>query len=36
MNDELKATVGNIPTRCKHRVEWTDPDVVTIWLAVHY
>jgi len=20
----------------KHRVAWTDPDAVTIWLAVHY
>ena len=20
----------------RHRVEWTDPDVPTIWLAVHY
>lgn len=26
----------NIPAHCKHRVEWTDPDQVTIWLAVHY
>ena len=26
----------NIPAHCKHRVEWTDPDVETIWLAVHY
>ncbi len=26
----------NIPAHCKHRVEWTDPDVKTIWLAVHY
>jgi cupin 2 domain-containing protein len=25
-----------IPAHCKHRVEWTDPDVETIWLAVHY
>jgi cupin 2 domain-containing protein len=20
----------------RHRVEWTDPDQPTIWLAVHY
>ena len=20
----------------KHRVEWTDPDIETIWLAVHF
>jgi len=25
-----------IPAHCKHRVEWTDPDVETIWLAVYY
>jgi cupin 2 domain-containing protein len=21
---------------CRHRVEWTDPDQKTVWLAVHY
>lgn len=26
----------NIPAHKKHRVEWTDPDTETIWLAVHY
>ena len=26
----------NIPSRKKHRVEWTDPEGETIWLAVHY
>ncbi|MCL2789831.1 MAG: cupin domain-containing protein [Desulfobulbus sp.] len=26
----------NIPAHCKHRVSWTDPDDVTIWLAVWY
>lgn len=25
-----------IPARCRHRVEWTDPDGPTVWLAVHY
>ncbi|MGA1824811.1 MAG: cupin domain-containing protein [bacterium] len=25
-----------IPAHKKHRVEWTDPDEETIWLAVHY
>lgn len=25
-----------IPSRKKHKVEWTDPDIETIWLAVHY
>lgn len=24
-----------IPARTKHRVDWTDPDGPTIWLAVH-
>jgi cupin 2 domain-containing protein len=26
----------NIEAHRKHRVEWTPPDVETIWLAVHY
>ncbi|MGP8331914.1 MAG: cupin domain-containing protein [Methanosarcinaceae archaeon] len=26
----------NIRAHVKHRVEWTDPDINTIWLAVHY
>ncbi|NNK31958.1 MAG: cupin domain-containing protein [Xanthomonadales bacterium] len=26
----------DIPARCRHRVAWTDPDVPTVWLAVHY
>jgi cupin 2 domain-containing protein len=26
----------NIPAHCKHRVSWTDPNQVTIWLAVFY
>ena len=26
----------NIPAHSKHRVEWTVPDVETVWLAVHY
>lgn len=25
-----------IPAHRRHRVEWTDPDQTTIWLAVHY
>lgn len=25
-----------IPAHCRHRVKWTDPKQVTIWLAVHY
>ncbi len=26
----------NIPAGVKHRVEWTDPEGATVWLAVHY
>lgn len=26
----------NIPTHQKHRVEWTDPENETIWLAIYY
>ncbi len=26
----------NLPAHKKHRVEWTDPDRKTIWLALHY
>ncbi len=26
----------NIPAHRRHRVEWTDPDEETIWLAIHY
>jgi cupin 2 domain-containing protein len=25
-----------IPARRRHRVDWTDPDQDTVWLAVHY
>ena len=25
-----------IPAHAKHRVVWTDPEVHTVWLAVHY
>lgn len=24
-----------LPARCRHRVVWTDPEVETLWLAVH-
>lgn len=24
-----------IPARCRHRVEWTDPDQETVWLAIY-
>ena len=26
----------NIPAHRRHRVEWTDPDRATVWLALHY
>ena len=26
----------NIPAHKKHKVSWTDPDTVTVWLAVFY
>ena len=26
----------NIPAHKKHRVEWTDKDTETVWLALHY
>jgi len=25
-----------IPAHCRHRVDWTDPDAATVWLAIHY
>ncbi len=26
----------HIPAHCRHRVDWTDPEQPTVWLAVHY
>lgn len=26
----------NIPAHVKHKVAWTDPDEITVWLAVFY
>lgn len=26
----------NIPAHVKHKVSWTDPDEITVWLAVFY
>jgi cupin 2 domain-containing protein len=26
----------NIPSHSRHKVTWTDPDTVTVWLAVFY
>jgi len=25
-----------IPAHCRHRVEWTDPEEKTVWLALHF
>ena len=25
-----------IPARCRHRVEWTNPQCETVWLSLHY
>lgn len=24
-----------IPAHCRHRVEWTNPDIESVWLAIH-
>lgn len=37
--DEIALNEGdylNIPAYQKHRVQWTDPDKVTLWLAIFY
>jgi cupin 2 domain-containing protein len=26
----------HLPAHCRHRVQWTDPDRATVWLAIHY
>lgn len=26
----------HLPAHLKHRVEWTDPETETLWLALHY
>ncbi len=31
-----KGDYMNIPARSRHKVTWTDPDNVTVWLAVFY
>lgn len=25
-----------IPAHCKHRVDWTAPDIESVWLAIHF
>ncbi len=37
-DDELELTPGSyvdIPAHRRHRVEWTDPERPTVWLAIH-
>ena len=37
--DQVEMTSGsdvNIPAHKRHRVEWTDPSQVTVWLAIFY
>ena len=26
----------NLPSHLKHRVQWTDPNTETVWLAIYY
>lgn len=26
----------NIPAQCRHRINWTSSEELTVWLAVHY
>lgn len=37
-SDEVEMQPGDallLPAHCRHRVTWTDPDQVTVWLALH-
>jgi cupin 2 domain-containing protein len=39
--DGSEVTLGegdylHFPAHCRHRVQWTDPDRATVWLAIHY
>jgi cupin 2 domain-containing protein len=37
--DEVNLKKGdylNIPAHTRHKVTWTDPNSITIWLAIHY
>ncbi len=34
----IELNAGNyllIPAHCRHRVDWTAPDMETVWLAIH-
>ena len=32
----IKGDYLNIPAHTRHKVTWTDPNSITIWLAIHY
>src|SRR4051812_24095277 len=34
--DLTPGTFIHIPAHKRHRVEWTDPEQTTVWIAVHY
>ena len=34
--DLLPGDAIDLPAHCRHRVEWTDPQQETIWLAIHF
>jgi len=34
--DLLPGDAIDLPAHCHHRVEWTDPEQETIWLAIHF
>jgi cupin 2 domain-containing protein len=34
--DLLPGDFIDLPPGCRHRVDWTDPEAVTIWLTVSY
>jgi cupin 2 domain-containing protein len=36
VDELLPGDYVNIPAHQRHRVEWTDPNNSTVWLAIHY
>ena len=40
IDDEIRVMAAgdhlDIPAHVRHRVEWTDADIPTVWLALHY
>jgi cupin 2 domain-containing protein len=38
-NDPVILAAGDslsLPAHCRHRVDWTEPGRITVWLALHY